>query len=304
MKFEVTILGCNSALPTSNRNPSAQILNIFERFFLVDCGEGTQLQLRRYKFRIQKINHIFISHLHGDHYFGLIGLLSSLHLLGRKDPLHLYAHEQLKQIIELQLKASDTKLNFELLFHSLEYDDSKVIYEDKTITVQTIPLKHRIPCCGFLFKEKPKERILVKERLQAFNVPLHQYHAIKAGEDYIDQNNQVVLNALLTRDPSPCRSYAYCSDTAYDETIVKHIEQVDLLYHEATFMQQMQARAAQTFHSTTQQAGTIAKKAQVKKLIIGHYSSRYTDLDPLLKETQTVFENTELGVEGRTYQVG
>jgi ribonuclease Z len=303
MNFEVTILGCNSAIPTSNRNPSSQLLNISERLFLIDCGEGTQLQLRRYKFKIQKINHIFISHLHGDHYFGLIGLLSTLHLLGRKQELHLYAHKQLKQIIDLQLQASDTKLNFELIFHTLSFEKSELIYEDKLISIHTIPLKHRIACCGFLFKEKPKERILVKERLQAHQVPLNKYAEIKAGDDYINDNNEVVSNKLLTQAPLPSRSYAYCSDTAFFEPVAKLVKDVDLLYHEATFMQNMKARAHQTFHSTTVEAATIAKLAQVKKLIIGHYSSRYTDLQPLIEETRGVFPNSLLAQEGDTHKI-
>ena len=303
MNFDLTILGCNSAIQTSNRNPSAQILNIFERFFLIDCGEGTQLQLRKYKFRIQKINHIFISHLHGDHYFGLIGFLSTLHLLGRKDDLHIYAHADLKAIIDIQLKSSDTRLNYQLHFHDLQYDKPRIIYEDKLITVETIPLNHRIPCCGFLFKEKPKERTIIKDKLESFGIPLQKYAEIKAGEDFVDQDGKIIPNALLTRNPMPCRSYAYCSDTSYFEKIIEQISQVDLLYHEATFMQNLSDRATQTFHSTTIQAGMIALKANVKKLVIGHYSSRYTDLDPLLSETLTIFKNTELGEEGRTYKI-
>ena len=303
MNFEITILGCNSAIPTSNRNPSAQILNIFERFFLIDCGEGTQTQLRKYKFRIQKINQIFISHLHGDHYFGLIGLLSTLHLLGRKDTLHLYANADLKEIINIQLKASDTRLNYELRFHDLQYDKPRVIYEDKLITVETIPLNHRIPCCGFLFREKPKERTIIKEKLEAFDIPLSFYANIKAGADYRNDEGELIANKLLTKDPLPSRSYAYCSDTSYFENIINQISNVDLLYHEATFMQNMSDRAKQTFHSTTIEAGTIAKKASVKKLIIGHYSSRYTVLEPLLDETMSVFENTELGQEGKSYTI-
>lgn len=303
MRFDLTILGCNSAIPTSNRNPSAQILNIFERFFLIDCGEGTQLQLRKYKFRMQKINHIFISHLHGDHYFGLIGLLSTMHLLGRTSPLNIYAHPDLKAIIDLQLKSSDTRLNYELNFYELQYDKPRIIYQDKIVSVETIILNHRIPCCGFLFREKPKERILTKTKLEAFEIPLAFYQKIKAGADYTTPDGKIIANALLTQNPQESRSYAYCSDTCYDERIVEQISNVDLLYHEATFMQAMAERATQTFHSTTIQAGTIAQKAQVKRLVIGHYSSRYTDVNPLLEETRSVYSNTELGEEGKTYTV-
>lgn len=301
MKFELTILGCSSATPTSHRYPSAQILNVSERFFLIDCGEGAQMQLRKFKFKMQRINHVFISHLHGDHYFGLMGLLSSMHLLGRKTKLHLYAHSELKNIIDIQLKSSDTRFNYELIFHPLQYEKSEVILDDNHLTVETILLNHRIPCCGFLFKEKPREKSLIKSKITEYNIPVPAISEIKKGAGFITGDGKIIPNSELTLELSSPRSYAYCSDTRYDERLLEQVKEVDLLYHEATFMHNMQERAKETFHTTALEAGTLALKANVKQLVIGHYSARYKDLEPLLNEAQSIFPNTLLGEEGKTY---
>lgn len=301
--FELTILGCSSATPTSQRNPSAQVLNIADRFFLIDCGEGTQIQLRRYKVKFQKINHLFISHLHGDHYFGLVGLLSSMHLLGRTKELHLYAPAELKEIIDIQHKYSYTQLHYDLVFHPLQKDKSELIFEDEKLTVETIVLNHRINCWGFLFREKPHQRNILVEKIKEYKIQAVDIPGIKNGGDFITEDGRKISNAELTTAGHDQRSYAYCSDTCYDEDIIKKIKEVDLLYHEATFMQDKEVRAKETFHTTTIQAGTIAKKANVKQLIIGHFSARYKDAGPLLKETQTVFENTALAEEGKKYVV-
>jgi ribonuclease Z len=303
MKFELTILGCNSAIPTSNRFPTAQVLNILEHFFLIDCGEGAQMQLRKYRVKIQKIEHIFISHLHGDHYFGLIGLLSTMHLLGRKEAIHIYANADLEKILELQLKVSDTRLNYQIIFHPLQYNHSEVILDTVHFSVETILLNHRIPCCGFLFKEKELLRSLRKDKLKEFDVPVAAMQSLREGKDFVTESGEIIPNAEITVKPPVPRTYAYCSDTAYNERIIEQIRGVDLLYHEATFAQDKIDRAKETFHSTALQAATIAYKAEVKKLIIGHYSARYLDISPLVNEAKSVFPETIAGEEGLVYEV-
>jgi ribonuclease Z len=303
MKFELTILGCGSATPTSVRNPSAQVLNILERFFLIDCGEGTQVQLRKFRIKMQRINHIFISHLHGDHYFGLIGLISSMHLLGRKHALQVYAHPDLEKIIQMQLKASDTRLNYQLHFHELQYDKNTLLVDDPYYSVETIVLKHRIPCCGFLFREKPRLKSLRKEKLAEYDIPLSAIPGLREGKDYITPSGAVIPNAEITMNAPPPRAYAYCSDTAYNEQIAEQIKNVDLLYHEATFSQEQEKRANKTFHSTALQAASIAAKANVKKLIIGHYSARYKNIQPLVLEARAVFPETVPAADGEVYKV-
>ncbi|MCX6286421.1 MAG: ribonuclease Z [Bacteroidetes bacterium] len=258
MTFSVTILGSNSAIPTLQRNPSAHLLNANERLFLIDCAEGTQLQLRRYKIHFQRIKHILISHLHGDHFYGLIGFLTSLHLLGRKEELHLYANPELQQIIEIQLAASRTTLIYPLIFHPLLSINKELIIETERLKVYTFPLVHSVPTYGFLFLEQ---------------------HS----------------STMRIRHP---RSYAYCTDTAYSEDIIPYIHGVDLLYHEATFLHEMAATAREKLHSTAYEAATIAAKAQVKKLLIGHFSARYDDLQPLLDEARSVFPETILATDG------
>lgn len=301
--FELTILGCSSATPTSERFPTAQVLQVAGRFFLIDCGEGTQMQMRRYGLRFQKINHIFISHLHGDHFFGLMGFISSMHLLGRPHALSIYSQAELREIVELQFKYSYTQLNYPIHWHPLSYDSSKLLYEDEKLTVETIILNHRIPTCGFLFKEKPSPRKLIKEKLERYKVSIEAMHKLKNGEDYITADGKVIPNRELTEDPPKPRSYAYCSDTRYREAIVEQIKGVDLLYHETTFLQDRLDRAKETFHSTAREAATIAKMAGVGQLVIGHYSARYNDLQPFLDEARPVFPNTVLGKEGETYSV-
>lgn len=296
--FELTILGCSSATPTSKRNPTAQLLNIAERFFLIDCGEATQIQLRKYKLKFQRINHIFISHLHGDHYLGLMGLLSTMHLLGRTANIHLYCPSELQEIIEIQYKHSHTFLNFKIIYHPHQYKSGEVLFEDEKVIVKSIILNHRIPCSGFLFTEKILMVNISTEMIKKYSIPVEQIIAIKKGGDYKLNNGSTIPNADLVTGKLAPRSYAYCSDTLYDESILEMINGVDLLYHEATFLHSMLNRAKETHHSTALQAGQIAKKAKVKKLMIGHYSARYKDLEPLLEESKSVFDNTILAVEG------
>lgn len=301
--FELTILGCSSATPTSKRNPTAQLLNIAERFFLIDCGEATQIQLRRYKLKFQRINHIFISHLHGDHFLGLMGLLASMHLLGRTNELHLYCPAELKEIIDVQHKHSQTYLNFKIIYHFHEYTNGGVLFEDEKVVVSSIVLNHRIPCCGFVFREKQLTSNISGNIIRQYNLSVEQIVQIKNGEDLELPNGRVIRNEELLSNTKKPRSYAYCSDTCYDESLIPFIQNVDLLYHEATFMKDKAERAKETFHSTAEQAATIAQKAEVKKLMIGHYSARYKDLNPLLAEAKAVFENTVLAVEGESTTV-
>jgi ribonuclease Z len=303
MIFEVSILGSSSATPIYQRHPTAQVVNIHERFFLVDCGEGTLIQMNRYKLKFHRINHIFISHLHGDHYLGLLGLLSTMHLQGRTIPMHVYGHGPLKEIIDIQLKYSETNLRYPLHFHELIPGKEEVIFDDDQIEVRTIKLNHRIPCSGFLFSEKPAPRKLIKEKLIEFNIPVSFYQELKAGSDYVSSDGKKIPNGELTMDPRAARKYAFCSDTCYDETILPHITNVDLLYHEATFLSDKSARAAETFHSTAEQAATIAKKAGARRLIIGHFSARYKNLYPLLEEAREVFPETTLAIEGDSFRI-
>jgi len=301
--FELTILGCSSATPTSKRNPTSQLLNIHDKYFLIDCGEATQVQLRRFKLKFQRINHIFISHLHGDHYLGLMGLLSSMHLLGRKNELHLYCPAGLKEIIEVQNKHSQTYLHYPIIFHLLGEGKNEIIFEDDNVSVETIPLNHRIPCNGFLFREKFRQQNISKEKIEEYKIPKSFIKSIKTGADYTLENGKVIPNKELTVSHAAPRSYAFCSDTCYDESIVPIIKNVDLLYHETTFMEDMKHRAKETFHTTTVQAGNIAKLAEVKQLLIGHFSARYNELEPFLEEIRPVFENTLLALEGEVFEV-
>ncbi len=303
MNFEVTILGSSSATPIFQRHPTAQVLNIRERFFLVDCGEGTQAQFLKYKVRLSKISHVFISHLHGDHYLGLVGLLSTMHLQGRTNEIHIYGQAELMDVIELQLRLSMTRLRYQIIFHPIKHFAPAIILEDEDMVVKTIILNHRIPCTGFLFKEKPKPRKLLVNKLQQYNIPFSFYGKLKDGFDYRDLDGNIISNTELTIPSRAPRSYAFCSDTIYDESIINEIRGVDMLYHEATFMHDMVERAQTTFHTTSLQAATIAKKAEVKKLIIGHFSARYKELQPLLDEARTVFPNTELAIEGNRFEV-
>jgi ribonuclease Z len=303
MTFSLTVLGSNSAIPTLTRNPSAHLLNVNERFFLIDCAEGTQLQIRKFHIHFQRIQRIFISHLHGDHYFGLIGLLNSLHLLGRREELHLYGPPLLNEIIDLELKASNTNLNYPLYFYPLSFSGFEMIFEDEKVTVYSLPLMHSVPTCGFVFREKRQLRKIRKGILKEMDIPISDFHRIKRGEAYTDSSGRFFNNEDLTLDPPEPKSYVYCSDTRYDEKIIPYIQGCDLLYHEATFMQDKQQSAIDKMHSTAMEAALIAKKANVKKLLIGHFSARYDDLQPLLNEALSVFANTIIAEDGLSISI-
>ncbi len=303
MIFRVQILGSGSATPRLHRNPSAHYVNVLERHILIDCAEGTQMQMQKYKVRPQRIQHILISHLHGDHYLGLIGLLSSMHLNGRKKPVHLYAPAALKEIVNLQLHHSKTTLGFELVFHSLESTTSEKIFEDKLIEIWTIPLEHRIYCNGFLIKEKEKARKISKEAIKAFDIPIAMMHKLAKGEDWKREDGTVITNEELTLDPQPPRSFAYCSDTRYTENIIEIIKGVDLLYHEATFLSNMESRAKKTFHTTSEQAARIAALSLAKKLLIGHFSARYMEVDAFEEEAKQYFEDVTAVNDGDIYNI-
>lgn len=297
----LTILGNNSAIPAYGRNPTSQILQTQEESYLVDCGEGTQHQMSKYKIRRSKINHIFISHMHGDHYFGLVGLLTSMGLLGRTADLHLHAPPLLDDILRLQFKAADTNLPYRIFFHPLNEEGS--IANDKKIIVECFKVNHRIECWGFLFRENKNPRSIVAERVKAFEIPASFYEQLQKGNDYTHEKGYIVPNTEVTIAAPPAKSYAYCADTLYDESIVKKIIGVDLLYHETTYLKDLHERASARYHCTTVQAGQIAKLAGVRKLLIGHFSSKYELLDQFLSETTEVFENTELAIEGVCYKI-
>ena len=274
MSFKLTILGCDSAIPTVDKQQTAQLLNVNERFFLIDCGENTQVQLRKYQLSFLRISHILISHLHGDHYYGLIGLITSMHLLGRKKELHVYAHEPLKEIINVQLSASNTNLNYPLFFHVLSTNEENILFKDDNVEISNFLLDHTIHCSGFLFKEISPKRKIVQKKIDEHKI---LFDKIKKGANYINENNQIINNNELTTPVSNLHSYAYCSDTRFSSRIIPIISDVDILYHEATFSKELGDRAIETGHSTTIDAAKIAKKANVKKLLIGHYSKRYKD---------------------------
>ncbi|MCX6251199.1 MAG: ribonuclease Z [Bacteroidetes bacterium] len=303
MTFSVTILGSGSAIPTLKRNPSAHLLNVNERLLLIDCAEGTQIQIRKYRIHFQRITHILISHLHGDHYYGLMGLLTSFHLLGRKDELHLYGPPLLQEIIDTQLQASGTTLIYPLHFHSLTSENYELLFENEKVTVHAFPVIHSVPTFGFLFREKRQQRKIRKEVLENVKIPFSIMPKLKRGEDYTDPSGKVYRNAELTTDPPTPRSYAYCTDTLYDEKIIPYIHGCDLLYHEATFMQDKLQDAKDKMHSTAMEAATIAKKAQVRKLIIGHFSARYEDMEPMLLEARSVFPETYVVEDGDSFQI-
>ncbi len=303
MTFSVTALGTSSAIPNSKRYTAAHLVNIHERLFLVDCGEGTQIQLRRNRVRISRVNHVFISHLHGDHLYGLFGLLSTFSLLGREHPLHLYAHPKLKDLLDYHNRFFEQENNFELIFHPIEPDFEGIIYEEDRLYVKAFKLDHSVASHGFLFKEKPRLRRINKAQTKAYQLPVSEIPKIKKGADYITPEGLVIPNTELTTNPPLPRSYAYCSDTAYKTDIAPIIKGVDLLYHEATFAKADQERAESTKHSTSEEAAKIAQQAEAKQLIIGHFSARYKRLDKLLKEAQDIFPNTELAEERKVYEI-
>ncbi|MBN2861678.1 MAG: ribonuclease Z [Bacteroidales bacterium] len=301
--MKLTILGSSSALPTSERYPSAHVLNAHERFFLIDCGEGTQMQLRKNKIRLGKINHIFISHLHGDHVFGLYGLLSSFSLMGRSAPVHLYAPANYHHMLLSHLNDFDIRLGFEIEFHPLSGNDPSKILDDKYLTVTAFPLKHRIPAFGFLFREKPPERNIIKECIIKYDIPPVRIRAIKKGEDFITASGDRIKNEDLTIPGAEPLSYAYCSDTKFSPRLPSFIKNVDLLYHEATFDATMSTLAATTGHSTTADAAKIASLARAGTLIIGHFSSRYKNVSSLVEEAKAIFPRTLPAIDGQTYLV-
>jgi len=304
MSLKLTILGCHSATPRVNAHPTAQILQIRNHTILIDCGEGTQVQLRKYKVSFSKINHIFISHLHGDHYFGLIGLISTFGLLNRDKDLHIYAPSGLQEIIELHLKISDSKVNFGIHFHVLTSRKSELIFDDKNISVYTIPLKHRIYTNGFMFREKEALRKLNIKAVSKINeIEICDYHNLKKGKDFIKKDGTIIPNNILTIDPPKPVSYAFCSDTSYLPNVSEVIKEVDLLYHEATFLSDREDLAKKTGHSTALQAGKIAKLVQAKQLILGHFSNRYGDLSKFQMEAQEVFKNTLLSIDGSVFEI-
>jgi ribonuclease Z len=303
MKFEVTILGSSSATPVYNRNPTSQLLNCNEKFYLIDCGEGTQQQLMKFGIKASKIDHVFISHLHGDHYFGLIGLLSSMHLNGRIKPMKIYAPAALQEILEIQFKHSDTVLRYPLEFTPIYADEPRVIFDSPDMQVETIILNHRIPCTGFKFTEKKRLRKLIVEKLEEDQIPLEYYPLLKRGVDLNLPDGRIIYNADYTLDSNAPKSYGYCSDTLADGTYLSSIKDCTVLYHEATFLHELLARADQTHHTTALQAAEVAKSTGAGKLLIGHFSSRYKSLQPLLEEAVSVFPNTELALEGVTYLI-
>jgi ribonuclease Z len=296
-KFEVNILGCGSALPTTRHFSSSQVINIREKLFMVDCGEGAQLQLRRSKLKFTRLNHIFISHLHGDHCFGLMGLISTFGLLGRTAALHIYAHEELQKLLAPHLEFFCKGMTYDVVFHAIDPTKAAIIYDDRSVSVSTIPLKHRIPTCGFLFQEKKTPNHIIRDMVDFYQIPVFELNRIKNGEDYVTPDGVVVPNSRLTTPSAPARSYAYCSDTICLRNILPQIKGVDLLFHEGTFAQCDAARAKETFHTTAQQAAEIARDAEAKQLVIGHFSARYEDESVLLKEAQAVFPNTLLAKE-------
>lgn len=304
MPFRLTLLGTSSALPAYGRFSTAQVLQIEHQRYLIDCGEGAQIRLMEYGLYKGTINQIFISHLHGDHYFGLLGLLTSYSLLGRTKKLTVFGPEGLEEIFQVNMRYSGGRdLSFPLYFEVVDPCAHRLIFEDHRVRVYSLPLDHRIPAAGFLFREKRQPRNMIGEKIEAYGIPYREIPAIKDGADYQLPDGRIIPNEELTLPPPPPRSYAYCSDTAYREALVPLITGVDLLYHESTFLEVDRDRAEQTKHATARQAATIAAKAGARRLVLGHYSSRYRDLTPFLEEARRVFPATELGVDGRSYEV-
>tara|TARA_B110000483_G_scaffold91395_1_gene112858 strand:+ start:14551 stop:15474 length:924 start_codon:yes stop_codon:yes gene_type:complete len=301
--FNLTILGSNSAVPAHNRYPSSQVLRCNQMGILIDCGEGAQFQMNKFHIKRGRLDYILISHMHGDHYFGLVGLLNSFKLNNRQHAIHIYGPPELEPIISLQTNYKDSNWPYPLHFYPIRMEEVYTLFETEELIVSTIPLKHKIACNGFLIREKLKARKILAEAIRAYEIPNHAIKAIKNGEDFIQANGDVIHNGLLTANPPDSFAYAYCSDTLYDETIVPHIKGVDVLYHEATFGEESRDKAALRFHSTAKQAANIAKKAGVGQLIIGHYSAKYKDLSPLLLEAQEIFPATVLAKEGSNYSI-
>ena len=299
--FAVTILGNNSAVPAFNRHPTSQVVTLDGNNYLVDCGEGTQIQMINYKIRRSKISHIFISHLHGDHYFGLIGLINSFSLLSHQQELHIFGPSPLKEIIDIQLKVADTKLCYPLHIHHIT--EAATLLDDEKMTVKCFRTNHRIECYGFSFTEKKRMRKLNPDKAKEYEIPAVFYDRLKDGEDYTRKDGSIIKNDLVTTAAEPGRKYAFCADTKYDESLIPHIQDADMIYHETTYLDNLRERAEARFHSTSKQAAELAKKAGVKRLLIGHFSSKYDTLEEFEKEAKEVFENTELALEGVCYEV-
>ena len=297
----VTILGNNSAVPAFDRHPTSQVVTLDGNNYLVDCGEGTQIQMINYKIRRGKISHIFISHLHGDHYFGLIGLINSFSLLGHQQELHVFGPSPLKEIIDMQLKVADTQLCYPLHIHSIT--DAATLLDDEKITVKCFRTNHRIECYGFVFHQKKQPRKLNPDKAREHEIPSSFYNRLKDGEDYTRKDGSIILNTEVTDAAAPGKTYAFCADTKYDESIIPHIQNADMIYHETTYLDHLRDRAESRFHSTTKQAATIALKAGVKKLLIGHFSSKYDTLEEFEIEAREVFPSTELALEGVAYKI-
>ena len=303
MSFELTILGSGAAVPTFRRNPTAQYIVCNDRHILIDCGEGTQMQLRKYSIRFQRISHILISHLHGDHFFGLVGLLSTMHLMGRDKGITVYGPEELENIVRSQLEIAGARLDFDVQFVKLNGKDAKLIFEDNLMEIHTFPLKHRIPTNGFIIREKIKERRLISDAIKDSGLLIEHLPKLKRGENVVDEKGNEFEVEDFTWPPHPSYSYAFCSDTRFDESIVPHIKNVDVLYHEATFTEKDADRAKTTFHSTAKQAASIAGKAGVGRLLLGHLSARYESTDVHLEEAKTIFENTCVVEDGDVFRI-
>lgn len=300
--MKLTILGCHSATPRINTNPTSQVLEINNHIFMIDCGEGTQVQLRKHKIKFNRIKHIFISHLHGDHYFGLVGLISTFRLLTREADLHIYAPKGLKEVITLQMKLSDSWTNYQLIFHELQSENSELLFEDEHVEVHTIPLNHRIYTNGFLFKEKPAERKLDMNAVLNAEIDTAYYRKLKQGFDVENKKGEMINNATVTKNPPQPKSYAFCSDTKFLPEIVPILKNVTAIYHEATFLDKHKHLCEKTKHSTAKDAAEIAKLANAKNLILGHFSTRYDDLNLFKEEAQTVFNNVELAKDGAVFK--
>ncbi len=299
--FGVTILGNNSAVPAHNRHPTSQLVTVNDAFILIDCGEGTQLQMNKYKIRRSRITHILISHLHGDHYFGLPGLLTSMALLGRKETLHVFAPEPLKAIIDSILLASESELPFPLIFHPLQ--EEGIIALQEKFVISCFKVFHRIECYGFIISENKKPRKIVPEKAKYFKVPYEKFESLKEGFDYVTESGEIIKNGMITAATPPVKKYAYCADTMFSESLATIVKHVNLLYHEATYLNDQQEKAVRHYHSTSLQAAQIAKIANAKKLLIGHFSSKYEKLNMFAEEAKSVFNNTQLALEGATYLV-
>ncbi|WP_315578362.1 ribonuclease Z [Hoylesella oralis] len=301
--FKIHILGCGSALPTLRHSASSQVVEVRGKYFMIDCGEGTQVQLRRSRISFTKINSVFISHLHGDHCLGLIGMISTFGMLGRTSPFHVYAPIEFESLFYRQLELFCHGLDFDVTFHGVDTTENKVVFEDRSLTVETIPLDHRIACCGYLFREKPTRRHILRDMIDCYEIPVSQINNIKNGADWVTPNGDIVPNSRLTREADPPRSYAYCSDTRYISTLHRLVKGVDLLYHESTYGNDSIERAKLYYHSTAAQAAAVARDAGVGKLLLGHYSARYEDENVLLDEAKANFPQSYLSEEGMIFDV-